>query len=382
MGFIQAASGALGGALADQWKGFFTVPAGISPSAAFFPAVREDQSGGRGSTTARSQGIISNGSQIIVPEGYALLTFENGEITGLAAQAGAYTWSSDDLNSQSVFAGDGFAQVVTQSWERFKFGGRPGSQQQALFVSLKEIIGNRFGTQSEIYWDDAYLNAQAGALTRGAYTLKIVDPILFAKNFVPATYLQNGVVFDFSDVNNPAATQLFNEVIASLAQAFSLYTNDPAKARITKLQSDSVGFAHSLAQVVEQNYGWVANRGLEIVQTAIVAVEYDETTKVLLQKVQQADALSGARGNSNLQASLAAGLQSAGETGGGAGILGVGMAAGGFGGTGVQQSVPATAPNASAEDPFERLAKLKSALDQGLITQDDYDKAKAKALDL
>jgi membrane protease subunit (stomatin/prohibitin family) len=42
--------------------------------------------------------------------------------------------------------------------------------------------------------------------------------------------------------------------------------------------------------------------------------------------VQRADALSGARGNSNLQASVAQGIQSAGENGGAAGLMGMGMA--------------------------------------------------------
>ena len=49
-------------------------------------------------------------------------------------------------------------------------------------MSLKELPDNRFGTQSEIYWDDGFLNT-GGAVTRGSYTLKIVDPILFVKNF-------------------------------------------------------------------------------------------------------------------------------------------------------------------------------------------------------
>ena len=39
MGLIQAALGALGGTLADQWKDFYTVPEGLSPTAALFAAV-------------------------------------------------------------------------------------------------------------------------------------------------------------------------------------------------------------------------------------------------------------------------------------------------------------------------------------------------------
>ncbi len=86
---------------------------------------------------------------------------------------------------------------------------------------MKEIPGNRFGTQSEIYWDDAYLNAQVGAVTRGSYTLKIIDPLLFIKNFVPASYVSgNGGIFDFADMDNDAAGLLFSEVVGSLSAAF------------------------------------------------------------------------------------------------------------------------------------------------------------------
>jgi membrane protease subunit (stomatin/prohibitin family) len=384
MGLIQAAVGSVGGALADQWKDFFTVPGGLPATAALFAAVPQGTNAGRGSNTKGSSNIITNGSKIVVPEGYGLLLFQAGAVTGFVAEPGGYEWRSDDLNSKSIFAGDGIVDsLVWQSWERFKFGGQPGSQQAAFFVSLKELPNNRFGTQSEIYWDDGFLNTQVGAVTRGSYTLKIVDPILFVKNFVPAAYLQPGQVFDFTDLDNAAAGQLFNEVVGSLAPAFSLYTNDPGKGnRITRLQQDSVGFAQSLSSAVESAYQWRADRGLAIVKTAIVSIEYDANTRELLTKVQRADALSGARGNSNLQASVAAGIQSAGETGGAAGVMGLGMATGMLGGMGsLQQPVAAPAPVApAAEDPLAKLKRAKEALDLGLITQADYDAVKAKVL--
>lgn len=382
MGLVQAVKGAVGGVLADQWKDFFTVPVGLPSTAALFAAVPRGTNAGRGSNTSASSNIISNGSKIVVPEGYGLLLFQDGAITGFVAEPGGYEWRSDDLNSQSIFAGDGVVTpLIKQSWERFKFGGQPGAQQAAFFVSLKELPDNRFGTQSEIYWDDGFLGTQVGAVTRGSYTLKIVDPILFVKNFVPASYLQPGQVFDFTDLDNAAASQLFNEVVGSLAPAFSLYTNDPGKGnRITKLQQDSLGFAKSLSDAVEQAYQWKSDRGLAIVKTAIVSIEYDANTRELLKSVQRADALAGARGNSNLQASVAQGIQSAGENGGAAGLVGVGMASGMFGAGSLQQPVAPAAP--AADDPVAKLKKAKEMLDLGLITQDDYDALKAKALGL
>ena len=382
MGLIQAVAGAVGGMLGDQWKDFYTVPAGLPSTAALFAAVPQGTNAGRGSNTSGSSNIITNGSKIVVPEGYGLLLFQDGKITGFVAEPGGYEWRSDDLNSKSIFAGDGIVSpLIMQSWERFKFGGQPGSQQAAFYVSLKELPDNRFGTQSEIYWDDGFLNTQVGAVTRGSYTLKIVDPILFVKNFVPASYLQPGKVFDFTDLDNAAAAQLFNEVVGSLAPAFSLYTNDPSKGnRITKLQQDSIGFAKSLSDAVENGYQWKSDRGLVIAKTAIVSIEYDANTKELLKTVQRADALSGARGNSNLQASVAQGIQSAGETGGAAGLMGIGMASGMMGVGNMQQPVAPAAP--AADDPIAKLKKAKEMLDLGLITQDDYDALKAKALGL
>jgi membrane protease subunit (stomatin/prohibitin family) len=409
MGLIRAAVGAIGGTLADQWKDFYTVPDNLAPTAALFAAVKQEQNAGRGSNTKGSDNIITNGSRIVVPEGYGLVLMEQGAISGFVAEAGAYEWRSDDPNSQSIFAGDGIVSpLIKQSWERFKFGGQPGAQQRAYFVTLKELPNNRFGTQSEIYWDDAYMNAQVGAVTRGTYTLKIIDPILFVKGWVPATYLEPGKVFDFTDLDNDAASQLFNEVVGSLAPAFSMYTNDPSKGnRITKIQQDSVGFAQSMSAAVEQNYQWSSGRGLQIVATAIISIEYDEMTRELLRNVQRADALSGARGNSNLQASVASGFEAAGENTGAAGLVGLGIASGATGLGGLQQPVPgiggqstppppappaaaapapAPAPPApaapAADDPMAQLAKFKEMLDAGLITQEDYDAAKNKVLGL
>lgn len=385
MGFIQAFKGTISGTLADQWKDYYVPMENIPGTAAIFRAVLKGQNAGRGSNVNGSENIITNGSKIVVPEGTALITLEDGKITNFIAEAGGYTYQSNDPNSQSFLAGNGLLSSLKEAFERFKFGGIPGSQQLAFYVNLKEIPNNRFGTQSEIYWDDAYMNAQVGAVARGTYSMKITNPIAFVSNFVPAKYLQqNAPVFDFSDMDNDAGEQLFNEVVGSLSAAFSNYTNDPSKGnRITKIQSDQIGLAQSLSQAVEEAYQWNSERGLQIVKVAIAAIEYDEDTKKLLSDVKKADALSGARGNSFMQQSVARGFQAAGENGGGANamaFMGMGMNAVG-GAMGMMQQQPQQAAPA-AEDPMAKLSKMKQMLDAGLITQTDYDAAKNKILGL
>ncbi len=404
MGFIKAFAGAIGGTFADQWKDFLLPMSGVPATAAVYPAVPQGTNNGRGSNTKGSKNIISNGSKIVVPEGTGLITLQDGAITGFIAEAGGYIFHSDDQNSQSFFAGDGFINsTLKQSWDRFKFGGQPGTQQLAFYVNLKEIPNNRFGTQSSIYWDDAYLGAQAGAVVRGTYTLKIVDPILFIKNFVPAVYLQGSAEpFDLADMDNDAGTQLFSEVVGSLSAAFSMYTNDPSRGnRITKIQGDQMGFAKSLSAAVEDGYAWKSDRGLEIVKTAILGIEYDESTKAIMEDARRADALSGSRGNSFMQQAIARGFQGAGENGGGAtGMAMMGMGVNAAGGVMSQMQQPvqqqpvqqqaAPQPEAqqpaaqqpAAEDPIEKLSKMKQLLDAGLITEDDYNAAKNKILGL
>lgn len=402
VGFIKAFAGAAGGTLADQWKDFLVPPSGLAPTAAIFPAVAQGQDAGRGSNTKGSEHIITNGSRIVVPEGYGLVTFQDGQLTGFIGEPGGFIFTSEDQNSQSIFAGDGvLSPTVKTSWERFKFGGQPASQQLAFYVNLKEIPNNKFGTQSEIYWDDAYLNAQVGAITRGSYSLRILDPILLVKQFVPLTYLSaTPKIFDFSDLDNDAASQLFNEVVGSLAAAFSYYTNDPSKGnRIARIQGDAIGFAQSLSAAVEDGYQWTTDRGLTIVKVALQSIEYDEDTRALLSDVKKADALSGARGNSFMQQSAARGFEAAGSNEGGAGggagmaFLGMGMNAASGAASGFQQPTapaapqqaapaPAAAAAPPADDPMAKLQQYKAMLDQGLISEADYDAAKAKVLGL
>ena len=47
MGLIQAVSGSIGSALADQWKDFYTIPDGLPATAALFAAVPRGTNAGR-----------------------------------------------------------------------------------------------------------------------------------------------------------------------------------------------------------------------------------------------------------------------------------------------------------------------------------------------
>ena len=91
MGFIKAFAGSIGGSFADQWKDFYMPMQNVPATAAIFRAVPQGTNNGRGENTKGSENIITNGSKILVPDGMALVTLQDGAITGCIAEAGGYS---------------------------------------------------------------------------------------------------------------------------------------------------------------------------------------------------------------------------------------------------------------------------------------------------
>ena len=405
MGFIKAFSGALSGTFADQWKDFYGPRQGVPATAGVFEAVPQGTNAGRGENYKGSENIITNGSKIIVPEGTALITMQDGAITGFIAEAGGYEFKSDDVNSKSMFAGDGIlSSTLKESWERFKFGGQPGAQQTAFYINLKDIVGNKFGTQTPIYWQDEFLATKAGGSARGTYSLKIVDPLLFVKNFVPAQYLQPGAnVFDFADMDNPAGDQLFNDFLTCLTGAFkrfSLQSKQFGMDTIDYIQSNLDKFAQTMDEEVEATYQWSTKYGIKVISVNLQA-DYDGATLEILEEARKADqeirkaSRMGQAYSDNMAGMMAAAsgqaMQAAASNEAGAmmGFMGMNMAQqNGVNMMGavnnMQQTQAAQQPTSTPtqEDPYAKLTEMKKLLDSGVITQEDFDAAKSKLLGL
>ena len=422
MGFIKAFTGSLSGTFADQWKDFYKPMDGVSATAGLFRAVPQGTNNGRGENTKGSNNIISNGSKIVVPEGTALITMQDGGITGIITDAGGYIYNSTDPNSQSIFVGDGIiSSTIKSSWEKFKFGGQPGAEQLAFYVNLKIISDIRFGTPAPIKWNDSYFESKVGAVARGTYSLKISDPILFIKNFVPVQYLQsNSEPFDFNDVDNKAGDQLLQEFVNTLSAGITMLSRD-AKANgvdtYDYISENRIKFGQAMSTEVENNYHWQTERGLEI-ENVTLTLEYDEATEELLKEFQQDDkeirkakrmlneveARRGEIYSQNMSGMMAAAtgqaMQSAASNENGAmmGFMGMNMAqqngANMFGAFNnyqqpqqqmqqqPQQSTQQDQPVQPTQDSTTKLLEMKKLLDAGAITQEEYDRVKAQVLGL
>lgn len=114
-----------------------------------------------------------------------------GKIVEVCAEPGEYTY--DASTEASIFDGDyagdlgeSFRLLVRQMKERFAFGGDTGKDQRVYYVNLKEIIGNKYGTPSEVpfksYDDTTGLALLMRLRCFGEYSYRIVNPILFYTN--------------------------------------------------------------------------------------------------------------------------------------------------------------------------------------------------------
>ena len=398
MGFIKAFSGALSGTFADQWKDFYVPMANVPATVGLFPAVLQGTNANRGENYKGSENIITNGSKIVVPEGVALITIENGAVTGFISEPGGYEFRSNDPNSKSMFSGDGIlASTISQSFERFKFGGQPGVQQLAFYVNLKPITGNRFGTQTPIYWQDEYLATRAGGSARGTYSLKIVDPLLFFKGFVPDMYKgANASIFDFADMDNPACDHLFNDFLTCLTGAFkrfSLKSKENNMDTIDYIQSNLDQFALTMDEEIENTYQWSSNYGIKVISVNLQA-DYDGPTLEVLEEARKADqeirraSRMGQAYSSNMAGMMAAASGEAMKTAAGnengamMGFMNMNMASqNGANLMGAVNNVSnGTSTATPVEDPTEKLLNAKKLLDAGAITSEDYDKLKAQIL--
>lgn len=301
MGLIGAGIGAVGGTLADQWIEFFTASA-FDEQTLVSPGVLRERNNGRGVNTRGSTNIVSGGSRIAVPENTAVIITDGGGIVSVSTEPGYFVFRNDGI--PSLFTGSGPREsLISQSWERFKFGGQPGQQQLIYFVNLREVRNQKFGTPGPMPYRDFSLappgSSQMPVLrlkARGQYSVRIVDPIRFFRNFLPSN------VRSYSLADSAANSQLTQEFITAFqgaVQSLSRTTD------IASLAAHGPELASALTNESGPEGSWIERFGLEIVGVSISAIEYDQASRELMDKYNKGVLLGGGVGNAYAQATVA-----------------------------------------------------------------------------
>ncbi len=370
MAFLKAFTGALGGSFANQWLEYMAPPSSMRDHTLIARAVPVGGNRSENNDGEENANVISNGSKFLVPEGTCLITVENGGITGVIAEAGGYTYTTENVpEAKSMFAKDGFfASTFGQSFQQFKFGGQPGNQQFAFYVNLKDIAGLRYGTQNPIRYKDAnYANTMLAVTSNGTYTIKVVDPVLLFKNLIPVDVVsgQGRGQFDLGENDEGVEESLFAGFVGSLAAALSAYTKGGKS--IDDIQGGTTEFAKSVNEAVEANYQWATKYGLEVVNVQPMGLDWDDQSVELINKFNTGNLMQGGVGAAYAQTQIAEGFNAAGNNGGSTNMMGMGMGVGMMGGmAGMAQPmgtnpVQPTQPTPAPEQPAAPAPEEKPA---------------------
>ncbi len=320
MGLIKAALNAASSTLGDQFKEFVTCQA-IDKNVLI---QRGTVNHGKGNSNP-SEGVISNGSAIVIPQGMAMMIVDNGEIKEFSAEPGTYTF--DTSSEPSIFTGN-LGEAIVDSFKtlgrRITFGGQPAKDQRVYYVNLLTITGNKYGSpQPKKITDEKYGMLEVTFF--GEYAFRVVDPIVLVNNVIGA---------------NPADTVTYEEIIGTQLQA--KFVEQLTQAISVVMRKNKVSFGdiqlYNSDISAEMNRcldeSWRQNYGLEITDVAIGDLNLTDESMVKVNKVDEAVIFSNQGLQSGLMASASADAlrnASSNPNGAMAGFMGFNMAAGAAG---------------------------------------------------
>lgn len=312
MGIIKAATSAIGGGLADQWLEVIE-PDNMSDSTVMTKGVKVRRNDKRGSNRKGTEDVITDGSVIHVYPNMMMLLVDGGRIIDYTAEEGYYTVKNELASSM---LNGSLKDAISETFDRFKFGGVTPQKQQVFYINLQEIKGIRFGTSSPLNYFDNFYNAELFLRAHGNYSLRITDPILFYTNAIP----KNKSQVDINDINE----QYLAEFLTALQTAINKMSADGE--RISYVPSKSMELSKYMGTVLDDS--WRELRGMEIVSVAVASISYtDDSVKLINMRNQGAMLGDPSIREGYVQGSVARGMESAGSNAAGAttGFVGMGM---------------------------------------------------------
>ncbi|MEG2204737.1 MAG: virion core protein, partial [Oscillospiraceae bacterium] len=163
MGIIRAITGAVGGALADQWLEVIE-PDEMSDTTVCTAGVTVRKNDRRNQNLKGTESTVSNGSVIHVYPNQFMLLMDGGKIVDYTAEEGYYTVNNSSM--PSLFNGQ-FGDALRESFHRIRYAGVTPTSQKVVYINLQEIKGIKFGTRSPINYFDSFYNAELFLRTHG-----------------------------------------------------------------------------------------------------------------------------------------------------------------------------------------------------------------------
>lgn len=385
MGFLHAITDAMSSTLADQWKEIITVKA-FSKYEVLLPGTIKSQNNMLGENTNSSEGVISNGSLILVPDNTVAFIFNQDGIENVITEAGNYIYEDGE---ESIFNKDtSLGILIDQTVDRISFGGIPSQKKRIAFVNLKEIRGIKFGTPGPQVYHDKFYDVDLEVLSHGEYSIKITNPTTFIRNFVPAN--ENYYSLESLESRGQINSEFIQSFIVALNSLSSEY-------KVSELPGKATQLAEIIAEEKNNVGSWPDRFGLELVRVAIESIGFSKESRTLIQSFSQkkldVDAYKNTQqtvANIAAQQQIASGVKENGLGDASGMVLGMNIAqtlnnqtSGIVSTTSVPTSSESTPDiNVSFNTKIENLRKIKALLDEGVLTNEEFQKMKKDILSL
>lgn len=371
MGVINAFKDAVASTFADQWKEIITAPE-FDEHILVAPGIIKTRNKGRGNNIPGSDGVISNGSIIYVPENTMAFIFNQEAIENILPPGG-YEYQDGD---ESIFNGNDIDSSFTnQIVKRLGFGGITPERKRIAFVNLREIRDIKFGTPGPMLYHDPSYGIDLEIRAWGSFSIRVTDAERFITKFVPA----GNYYYSIDDEN------VSNQMTYDFIQSFSVALNSmSAKYRVSQLASLENEITNYVSN--DNNVGtWKDRFGFELVKATIGNIALSDRSRDLLKvyadkKIELSvyNDVSQKASDISAQQKIAQGIQDHGFGDVGGMIYEVNMAQS----LGMNAGGMSNNNNVSIDQQLELLNKLKAALDAGILTQEEYDAKKKEILGL
>lgn len=224
----------------------------------------------------QNTGLLTDGSLVIVPQGYVALLVNNGTFLGELLEAGSHEWQADD-NAWLLEKGG-----IKGTWENFKnrfsFGGQVVTQQEIIYFKIQPFTGNKFGTQNPVEYFSERYQQLLSIRFYGLYDVKISDPVLF---YISSVSRQITVDQPFT-LQDVAKGTLRQNLPPKIAVAIAKYTADN-QVDIYSLNANQEVFNELAKQEVNQT--WTSLYGLEVTNVLLEDLSYDEDSMATVRKL-------------------------------------------------------------------------------------------------
>ena len=332
MGLIAAALSAATTTVGDQFKEVVSCPE-VDNNVIIQRGVVNHGSG----NLVYSEGVISKGSKIIVPQGMAMMIIDNGQIVEFTDTPGDYSW--DSSTEPSIFAGNlgkSIVDSIKTIGKRITYGGQSAKDQRVYYVNIKTLPAITYGSQQpETIADPVYGSVEI--TYNGEFNIKVDDPVILVNTMLGANP-KDTLTFDdiFSTEGRNILKSKFAQKISEAINEVMTENNIP----FNRIQGQRSAIADKMNTLL--NADWHEKYGIVVDREVTININASEEAKAQIREIDKVRGMANAEServgimsdaySKNLQGAMAAAAGEAmihaanNENGAMGGFVGMGMA--------------------------------------------------------